>query len=174
MLSTAVWNYNIDVGFCYAADCFATAAGNATIAFANAHPERSVGVTINRAQIPHDRIENYQNLSAGCYAQNAQKQFITCSGEVTTAKVLRPLTAEMAEAVGCPDSQFAYDGELIATQMRALDKLLTRPIDVVNNDGEIFVSIGPGENWLGAADPAVAKEFQRVNASRGGSLTWEI
>ena len=50
-------------------------------------------------------------LPAGCYLQNAQGQFITCAGTVTSTKILRPTTPELAQEVGCPETVFAaHDG----------------------------------------------------------------
>ena len=162
------WNYAIELG---GHGC-CTEAQNRTIALANAHPERHLSVIIMRAEEPGDYLTRNQSLPAGCYLQNAQGKFINCEGSVTTHKVLRPTTPALAAAVGCPDTVFAHDGAYFRDQVfRKFDELLTRPIDIVNEDGEIFVSLGQVGKC--DADPKVKAAFQAFNETCGGAGTWE-
>ena len=111
-------------------------------------------------------------LPAGCYLQNAQGQFITCAGTVTSTKILRPTTPELAQEVGCPETVFAHDGAYFRDSVfRKFDALLTRPIDTINEDGEIFVSLG--QDGKCAGDPKVKAAFDKFNASQAGAGTWE-
>ena len=84
-----------------------------------------------------------KSLPAGCYLHNARGQFINCAGAVTTTKILRPTTPELAAEIGCPESVFGPDGAYFRDSVfRKFDELLTRPIDRINEDGEIFDSLG--------------------------------
>ena len=147
---SGAWNYAIELdghGCC-------TDRQNRTIALANAHPERKLSVVIMRIQEPDDYLTRNQSLPDGCYLQDARGNFITCTGAPTKHKILRPTTPELAAEVGCPVTVFAHDGAYFRDHVfRKFDALLTRPIDLVNEDGEIFVSLGQvGEC---AADPKV-------------------
>lgn len=141
---------------------------NETIAYANAHPEIGLTVVIMRIQ-EHTFLLN-RTLPAGCYLQNTNAQNVNCAGEVTTKKILRPTTPELADEVGCPDSVFDHDGEYFRDHVFAkMDQLLTRPITIVNEDGEIFVSLGQVGKCDG--DPKVAAAFQKLNAT-GAAPNW--
>ena len=141
---------------------------NETIAYANAHPEVGLTVVIMRIQ-EHTYLLN-KSLPAGCYLQDAAGQNVNCEGHPTTGKILRPTTPELAAEVGCPDSVFDHDGEYFRDKVFAkMDELLTRPITLVNEDGEIFVSLG--QNGKCAGDPKVAAAFQKLNES-GAVTDW--
>ena len=72
---------------------------NATIEYANKHPEVGLTVLIMRIQErPIPQLFN-KTLPAGCYLQNAQGQNINCEGSISKSKVLRPTTPELAAAV---------------------------------------------------------------------------
>ena len=139
---------------------------NQTIAYANAHPE--IGLTVVIMRIQEDTYLLNKSLPAGCYLQNAAGKNVDCTGQPTTGKILRPTTPELAAEVGCPDSVFDHDGEYFRDSVFAkMDELLTRPITLVNEDGEIFVSLG--QNGECAGDPKVAAAFQKLNQS--GTVT---
>lgn len=141
---------------------------NKTISFANAHPEIGLTVVIMRIQ-EHTYLLN-KSLPAGCYLQDAEGHNVNCAGDRTTKKILRPTTSELAAEVGCPDSVFDHDGEYFRDHVFAkMDALLTRPITIVNEDGEIFVSLG--QNGKCAGDPRVAAAFQKLNES-GSVKDW--
>ena len=70
-------------------------------------------------------------------------QFIGVTGVVVAEggrKSIRPMSQKMAEAEGCPDSIWAAEGEKIRDHgFKPLASYLTRPMNVVNLDGEVFV-----------------------------------
>jgi hypothetical protein len=128
-------------------------------------------VIIMRAEIPGGMQLFNKSLPAGCYLQNAEGKFITCAGAVSATKILRPTTPELAREVGCPETIFARDGAYFEEVFRKFDKLLTRPINRINEDGEIFVSLGQAGKCAG--DPKVKAAFDKFNASQSGAGTWE-
>jgi hypothetical protein len=85
-------------------------------------------------------------------------------------KNLRPMSKAMAEAAGCPDHLFAVDGESLRDLVfRPLSKLLTRPVSIINVDGEVFVSIdSPAEQYNFSADPLVLSDYHS-----SGAANWE-
>ena len=85
---------------------------NDSITLANAHPEWPLHMIVNRRQDRNSSLFN-QSLPSGCYLQSADGGFITVLGEPVPSngkKCLRPMSAAMAEAVGCPDRIFNRDG----------------------------------------------------------------
>lgn len=118
---------------------------NQTIALANANDELPVHVLINRREVRPGGTQLYnQSLPKGCWAQDADGNFIEVTGAKVPAgakKTLRPMSAKMAEAVGCPDSLFNADGPYFRDTMFApLGTVLKRPVNIVNTDGEICES----------------------------------
>eukprot|EP00039_Didymoeca_costata_P012082 m.172848 g.172848 ORF g.172848 m.172848 type:complete len:980 (+) comp15377_c0_seq4:492-3431(+) len=158
------WNYALDMD----GHSCCNALQNATIAMANANPNFNLTVVIMRIQ-EHTYLLN-QSLPDSCYLQNSAGQFINCRGDIIAKggkKILRPTTPELATSVGCPDSTFDHDGLYFRDHVFSkMDALLTRPINIINEDGEIFVSLGQvGEC---GADPKVMAAY---NAS--GAPNWE-
>ena len=144
---------------------------NQTIALANAHPEWPLHVLINR-RYRHMQLYN-QSLPNGCYMQDAHHRFIGVEGELVPPggkKTLRPMSPGMAVSVGCPDALFNVDGQYHLDNIFApLLGRLTRPIDLVNTDGEIFISLmSPAEHFDFSHDPAVVADF-----TRSGAANWE-
>eukprot|EP01043_Picozoa_sp_COSAG02_P051126 COSAG02_NODE_5344_length_4414_cov_5.903824_1_plen_998_part_00 len=136
-----------------------TAGDNLTIAMANGHPEWPLNVIA-----PFGHVFRNQSAPDGCYLQNHQGQFITVTGEVVPAggkKSIRPMSVELAKAEGCPDSIWATEGENIRDfGFRPLAKLLTRPLHIINLDGEVFVDVDtPAEDYNFARDPKVYADF---------------
>jgi hypothetical protein len=103
--------------------------------------ERHLSAIIMRIQEPDDYLTRNQTLPNGCYLQDASGKFITCAGAETAHKILRPTTPELALAEGCPDTVFAHDGNYFRDIFRRMDAQLTRPINMINEDGEIFVPL---------------------------------
>jgi len=146
---------------------------NASIALANAHPDRPLHMIINRREDRNSSLFN-QSLPQGCYMQNAKGDFITVMGEPVVPpkgkKCLRPMSPSLAEKVGCPDSVFNRDGEYHRDRIfRPLIGMLTRPVDIINADGEIFISLAtPGEYYNFSRDPVVYADF-----TASGAVNWE-
>jgi len=137
---------------------------NRTISMANANPEWGLDVVIMRIQ-EHTQLLN-KSLPAGCYLQNSAGEFINCQGtKVDDAhKILRPTTPGLAVAEGCPDSVFDRDGEYFRDRVFApMSRQLTRTITRINEDGEIFVSLG--QNGACAADPKVLAAYKQSGAA---------
>lgn len=118
-----------------------SALSNSTMALANAHPDWPLHVVIP-GRGGGKQIHN-QSLPNGCYLQDAAGNFITMDGKPAGAKkILRITTPELAESAGCPDSLFDADGEHSLAMFKVADEILKRPIDLINEDGEIFESLG--------------------------------
>ena len=104
-----------------------------------------------------------QSLPDGCYAQDANHNFINVDGskaavDPKTGKVhknVRPMSEGMATAQGCPDAVFTFNGKDLARYIfTPLQKLLTRPMSIVNADGEVFISVDtPVEYYNFSSDP---------------------
>jgi hypothetical protein len=156
---------------------------NLTIKLANALSHVSLDVNIIRQQIRGGMQLHNQSLPTGCYVQNAAKQFVNCVGHSvpSTKKVLRPTSSvAFAEAIGCPDSLFDADGQYFRDKVFGkFEGMLQRRINRVNEDGEIFVSIGAGEGQTCAADPLVLKDYldgpysKILNTSNNKRAGWE-
>ena len=143
------------------------AADNATFALANSHPEWPFNTIC-----PFGGIFRNETKPDGCYLQNAKGQFIQVTGAVVAPggrKSIRPMSKTMAEAEGCPDSIWAEEGERIRDfGFKPLAQYLTRPLNVINLDGEVFVDVDhPAEDYKFIHDPKVVADF---NAS--GSPNW--
>ena len=153
-----------------------TYADMAAVRVANAHPEVPLHVIVSRAQMrgATGRSQLYnESLPSGCYAQNAKGEFIGVDGNVVPSggkKTLRPMSESVANDEGCPDSLFNADGEVFRAGLFArLAKNLTREINIVNADGEVFISLmSPAETFDFAADPTCAKDF-----AASGAANWE-
>ena len=138
---------------------------NETLGFANEHPEYPLHMLTNRRQTkPKAQIFN-QSLQDACYLQNGKGKLITILGVLLgpkDKKVLRPMSIEMSDKVGCPDSTFNIDGKWFVENMfESLAGNLTRSVDLVNADGEIFISLAsPAEYYNYSADPSVLTDFK--------------
>ncbi len=139
---------------------------NATMDLANAHPSWPLHVVIP-GRGGGKQIHN-QSLPSGCYLQDAAGSFITMDGKPAgSKKILRITTPELAEAVGCPDSLFDSDGEHTLSMFKVADQRLTRPINLINEDGEIFESLGQlysNTNTSVCKDLKVQAAFEKDNA----------
>eukprot|EP00040_Diaphanoeca_grandis_P024834 m.136926 g.136926 ORF g.136926 m.136926 type:complete len:1061 (-) comp29894_c0_seq1:14-3196(-) len=143
---------------------------NATIDLANAHPEWPTHTIF--PGIPSSTNGSTiisQTLPTGCYLQDAKGNFINVDGSPAVngrngvlKKSIRPMSAALAEKQGCPDSLFTADGKNLAQYIfTPLGGQLTRPMDIVNADGEVFVSVDvPAEDYDYSHDPTVLADFK--------------
>lgn len=130
-----------------------------TFALANAHPELPLNTIC-----PFGHIFRNQSKPDGCYLQNAHGQFIDVTGAVVPPggkKSIRPMSSKLAQAEGCPDSVWAEEGEAIRDfGFAPLAQYLTRPLNIVNLDGEVFVDVDkPAEDYKFTHDPKVVADF---------------
>jgi hypothetical protein len=130
-----------------------------TFALANAHPELPLNTIC-----PFGRIFRNQSKPDGCYLQNAHGQFIDVTGALVPPggkKSIRPMSPKLARKEGCPDSIWAAEGEAIRDfGFTPLAQHLTRPLNIVNLDGEVFVDVDkPAENYKFTHDPKVVADF---------------
>jgi hypothetical protein len=114
--------FNVELGN----DLFDIAWANA----ANANPDFKLALTIFRAQLNGNSPElTSQNKPANHYLQNSSGQFIDINGNVTTSKIWRPTA---------PTASYNNDGQNIYNELNNLYTRLTRNIDIVNENGEVF------------------------------------
>ena len=130
-----------------------------TFVLANAHPELPLDTIC-----PFGRIFRNQSKPDGCYLQNAHGQFIDVTGALVPSggkKSIRPMSPKLAQAEGCPDSIWAVEGEAIRDfGFTPLAQYLTRPLSIVNLDGEVFVDVDkPAEDYRFTHDPKVVADF---------------
>ena len=151
---------------------------NETIATANAHPEWPL-----HAVVPGERgpLVN-SSLPKGCYMQDAHGKFITILGDPIPAGqplTLRAMSAATAAKQGCPDSIFNAEGATYRKQFHfdtiAKQGRLTRPFDLINSDGEVFISLmahrtpaAPGEYYDYSKDSVCAADY-----AASGAPNWE-
>ena len=182
------WRYGIDLnGFFQASETHSNATSwrasatlNATIDLANAHPEWPANIILPG---PPERINGSsvqsQKLPAACYLQDAKGNFINADGTPAgksrrypneTQKSVRPLSVATAAKLGCPDSLFTDDGHVLRDTVfgTAARAHMTRPLSVINADGEVFVSVDtPAESYNFSSDPTVLADFEA-----SGYATW--
>jgi hypothetical protein len=130
-----------------------------TYALANEHPELELNTIC-----PFGAIFRNQSKPDGCYLQNAHGQFIDVTGALVPPggkKSIRPMSPRLAEAEGCPDSIWAEEGEGIRDfGFKPLAQYLTRPLNIINLDGEVFVDVDkPAEDYKFTHDPKVVADF---------------
>lgn len=142
-------NFNYYVNISWSTDNFNTAWKN----LANANPQWPVGMLTFRAQTG-TKIFN-QSLPSSNYLQNSSGQYLDVNGSVTTNKVWRPTA---------PVSSYTPDGQQARSWIDAALSGLTRNVDLVNEDGEVFWLY---QNSALAADPQVAA------AKAASGLDWE-
>jgi hypothetical protein len=161
------YNYGLVLWFPAGVD---TPLSNATMALANAQPDWPLHVVIP-GRGGGKQIHN-QSLPSGCYLQDAAGNFITMAGKPAGAKkILRVTTPSLAESAGCPDALFDADGEHSLAMFKLADETLTRPIDLINEDGEIFESLG---NLYGNGKTLVCKDAQVQAAfEKDDSPNWD-
>lgn len=141
------FNYYVNVSWSY--DNFNTAWKN----LANANPQWPVGLLTFRAQTGSTLYN--QSLPNANYLQNTAGQFIDANGNVTTDKVWRPTA---------PVSNYTADGQQTRNWINSALTGLTRNIDLVNEDGEVF--------WL-YSNSAMALDPQVTAAKNASGLDWE-
>ncbi len=73
------------------------------------------------------------NLSTNHYLTNSSGQFLDTGGNVTTNKLISP---------DAPLSTFYTDGDLAKTKLQSLRSALTRPLNMVNENGEVIPLFG--------------------------------
>eukprot|EP00729_Bicosta_minor_P015718 gene15718-14498_t len=111
-----------------------------------------------------------QALPSGCYLQDAKGSFINVDGTPAIPnpktgvlkKSIRPMSGALAVKEGCPDSVYTNDGVLLADKLfTPAANYLTRPLDIINADGEVFVAVDtPAEVYNYSLDPTVKKDFE--------------
>jgi hypothetical protein len=117
--------------------------GTAWTALANANPQLELGIITLRAQLNPCNIRS-QSLAAANYLQNSSGQTIDPSGNASSFKYWRPTAAP---------TTYEGDGNQVKSNLQWYLTTLTRPLNMINENGEVF-------NWGSdnalAADPAVA------------------
>jgi fibronectin type III domain protein len=123
---------------------------------ANANPDFKLAIITFRAQINGNNPElKKQNKTASHYLQNASGTFIDASGNPTGNKIWRPTA---------PTSSYQADGAYFKSLFADLFTRLNKPIDIVNENGEIF----PHSNSTALSrDPVV------TNAKNASGLDWD-
>ncbi|MEO5571059.1 MAG: fibronectin type III domain-containing protein [Bacteroidia bacterium] len=129
------FNYMINVTW------FQGAYNDTCVAIANAHPEWKVATATLRAQTGTKIWD--QNLSNSHYAQNAAGQFLDNYGNVTNVKQWR-CTA--------PVQDYQSDGDYVRSLFDVTLANLTRNVDLISEDGEIYPY--PNQSAM-RADPLV-------------------
>jgi hypothetical protein len=132
-----------------------TAWGDAWVNLANQNPAWKTSIIIFRTQLPNV-LALSPNLPNDHYLQNSNGQFLDINGNVTTQKIWRPTA---------PTSSYVNDGLAMRTQLQnAYSGRLTRPIDFVNENGEVFPMI---------TNSALAKDPVVTAAKNSSGLGWE-
>jgi hypothetical protein len=132
-------NFNYMVNVTWSNDNWNTA----WINLANANPQWKVAMMTLRAQVGGTKMW-YQNFANDHYLQNSSGQFLGWDGSVITSnKTWRP-TAPIAD--------YAQDGATVKSWINSALSGLTRNVDLVNEDGEVYPIIE--DNGL-QSDPAV-------------------
>jgi hypothetical protein len=129
--------------------------GDAWINLANQNPAWKASTVVVRAQLSNPVVFS-QNLPNDHYLQNSSGQFIDLNGNVTSQKIWRPTA---------PTSSYTNDGIAMRNNLiNSFQGKLTRPIDFVNENGEVFPMI---TNTALAKDPVVTA------AKNASGLSWE-
>jgi hypothetical protein len=144
-------NFNYMVNVTWSGDPWNTA----WINLANANPQWKVAMMTLRAQVGGSQMWN-QNFASDHYLQNSSGQFLGWSGNIITSnKTWRP-TAPVAD--------YAQDGNTVKNWVNGVLGGLTRPVDLVNEDGEVYPII---ETQALQMDPAV------TSAKNASGLDWQ-
>jgi len=126
------------------------------VALANANPQWKACLMSLRAQTGGSKMWD-QNFPDDHYLQNSSGQFLNWSGGITSYpyKVWRPTA---------PPADYSSDGTVVRNYFNASLANLTRDVDVVNEDGEVYPIL---ENGALMADPAV------VAGKNASGLDWQ-
>lgn len=129
--------------------------GDAWITLANQNPSWKASTVVVRAQLGNPLVFS-QSLPNDHYLQNSSGQFIDLNGNVTSQKIWRPTA---------PTSSYTNDGLAMRNNLiNAFQSRLTRPIDFVNENGEVFPMI---------TNAALAKDPVVTAAKNASGLGWE-
>ncbi len=142
-------NFNYYIHLSWSSDNFNTAWKN----LANANTQWPIGLLTFRAQTG-TKIWN-QSLPGSNYLQNSSGQFLDVNGNVTTNKIWRPTA---------PTSSYTQDGLNARGYIQSALSGLTRNVDLVNEDGEVF--------WLYSTN-ALSADPQVAAAKSASGLDWE-
>ena len=148
---------------------------NGSIALANAHPDWPLHAVISGER---GQLVNH-SLPRGCYMQDAQGRFIDLKGNAVPAggkPNLRPMLAATAEEQGCPDDIFNADGDAIRGKsfgdLAALG--LRRPFDILNSDGEVFVSLDTPAEYYNFSLDAVSHGDYLASGAPNWETFWSM
>ncbi|MCO5289007.1 MAG: fibronectin type III domain-containing protein [Bacteroidetes bacterium] len=148
------WNYMIQLRL--SMDSW----GNAWANLANQNPQLGTSLITLRAQLNPSTITS-QSLSNDKYLQNSSGSFIDPNGNGSSHKWWRPTA---------PTSTYDNDGVQMRANVQDVLNALTRPLTMINENGEVFPWITDGAL---AADPAVVAaknasgmDFQTFQASK--------
>lgn len=126
------------------------------VALANKYPNIPCSTMSLRAQTGGSKMWN-QDFPNDHYLQNANGQFLDWSGGITQYpyKTWRPTA---------PPGDYSSDGDVVAGYFQHSLSRLTRDVQVVNEDGEVYPIL---ENFALQSDPAV------VAAKNASGLGWQ-
>ena len=125
------------------------------INLANQNPQWKLSLITFRDQIPGAAVWS-QSLASSNYLQNSSGQFLDLNGNISANKTWRPTA---------PTSIYNSDGLAIRSMLNTqLVGKLTRPVDFVNENGEVFPLIS---NTALSLDPQVS------SAKSSSGLDWE-
>ncbi len=120
---------------------------------ANQNPQWKVGMITLRAQIPTKLWS--QSLPNDHYLQNSNGQYLNANGTVQNGKFWRPTA---------PLSSFSSDGSTMKSRVQSAISGLNRPLDLINENGEVFYLY---QNSAMALDPVVTA------AKNASGLGWQ-
>ena len=135
---------------------FTGAYNDTCVALANANPQYKACLMSLRAQTGGSKMWD-QNFSNDHYLQNSSGTFLDWSGNPTAYpyKVWRPTA---------PAADYSADGDVVRGYLNASLANLTRNVDIVNEDGEVYPIL---ENYALQSDPAVTA------AKNASGLGWQ-
>ncbi|HQZ77550.1 MAG TPA: hypothetical protein PK190_06265, partial [Bacteroidia bacterium] len=116
--------------------------GNAWANLANQNPQLGTSLITLRAQLNPSLIRS-QNLSSDKYLQNSSGNFIDPNGNNSSTKWWRPTA---------PVSAYSGDGNQMKSNVQDVLNALTRPLTMINENGEVFAW---STDAALSADPAV-------------------
>ena len=129
---------------------------NAWVNTANSNPDFKLAIITFRAQLNGNNPElNNQNKPSNHYLQNSSGTFIDANGNPTSSKIWRPTA---------PTSSYQADGATIKNLFADLFTRLNKPIDLVNENGEIFPHIN---------STALSRDPDVTNAKNASGLDWD-
>lgn len=128
---------------------------DAWISLANQNPQLKLSLITYRAHLANNKIQS-SSLANDHYLQNSSGQFLDVNGNVTSNKVWRP---------SAPSADYIADGQAARSAISSvLSSRLTRNIDFVNENGEVFPLISA---------TAMAKDPVVTSAKNASGLDWE-